>query len=213
MTDTQFQGGLTMVAQREPQHMTIDEWRELERTSYDIKHEYIDGQVYAMSGGSLAHGRIGSNAVRTLEDALATAGKPCDVYNSDVAVRLSPRRYTYPDATVTCDERDQSAPDKTDVQAPCVIVEVLSDSTEAYDRGRKFSLYRACPTVQEYVLVATKYQSVEVYRRTPQGWAIYQSYGPGDEIELTSLGVRFPLVALYKNAGVLEAMEDLAGEV
>jgi len=213
MTDIQVQGGLTMVAQREPQRMTVDEWRELERTSHDIKHEYIDGQVYAMSGGSLAHGRIGSNAVRTLEDTLASAGKPCDVYNSDVAVRLSPRRYTYPDASVTCDERDRSAPDKTDVQAPCVIVEVLSDSTEAYDRGRKFSLYRACPTVQEYMLVATRYQAVEVYRRTPQGWAIYQSYVPSDEIELTSLDVRFPLAALYKNAGVPEALEDTEGEV
>jgi Uma2 family endonuclease len=213
MTDIQFQGGMTMVAQREPQHMTVDEWRTLERTSHDIKHEYIDGQVYAMSGGSLAHGRIASNAVRTLEDALARTGKACDVYNSDVATRLSPRRYTYPDASVTCDERDRPAPDKTDVQAPCVIVEVLSDSTEAYDRGRKFGLYRACPTVQEYILVATKYQAVEVYRRTPQGWAIYQSYGPGDEIELTSLDVRFPFATLYKNAGVPEAMEDPEGEV
>src|SRR5712692_3010003 len=144
-----------MVAQRESHYMTVDEWRELERKSRDIKYEYIDGQVYAMSGGSLAHGRISSNVVRTLEDALAAKGKPCNVYNSDVAVRLSPTRYTYPDASVTCDERDQSAPDKIDVQVPCVIVEVLSDSTEAYDRGRKFSLYRACPTVQEYMLVAT----------------------------------------------------------
>jgi Uma2 family endonuclease len=202
-----------VVAQREPQHLTVDEWRELERTSHDIKHEYIDGLVYAMSGGSLAHGRIGSNAVRTLEDALATAGRLCDVYNSDVAARLSSRRYTYPDASVTCDERDRSAPDKTEVQAPCVIVEVLSDSTEAYDRGRKFGLYRSCQTVQEYVLVATRYQAVEVYRRTPQGWTIYQSYGPGDEIELTSLDVCFPLAALYKNAGVPEAMEDPEGEV
>src|SRR5947209_5675005 len=202
-----------MVAQGEQQRLTVDEWRELERNSHDIKHEYIDGWVYAMSGESLAHGRIGINAVRTLEDALAAAGKPCNVYNSDVAARLSPRRYTYPDATVTCDERDRPAPDKSEVQAPCVIVEVLSDSTEAYDRGRKFGLYRACPTIQEYVLVATKYQAVEVYRRTPQGWAIYQSYGPGDEIELTSLGVRFPLAALYKNAGVLEAREDREGEV
>src|SRR6266480_6514444 len=116
-----FSGGLTMVARREPHRMTVDEWRELERTSHDIKHEYIDGQVYAMSGGSLAHGRIGSNTIRTLEDALATAGKSCYVYNSDVAARLSARRYTYPDASVTCDERDRSAPDKTDVQAPCVI--------------------------------------------------------------------------------------------
>src|SRR5205823_12149075 len=92
MTDIKFQRGLTMVAQREPQHMTVDEWRELERTSHDIKHEYIDGHVYAMSGVGLAHGRIGSNTIRTLEDALATAGKPYDVYNSDVAARLSPRR-------------------------------------------------------------------------------------------------------------------------
>ena len=202
-----------MVVQREPQYMTVDEWRTLERTSHDSKHEYIDGQVYAMSGGSLAHGRIGSNTVRTREDALATASNPCDVYNSDVAVRLSPRRYTYPDASVTCHERDQATPEKTEVQAPCVIVEVLSDSTEAYDRGRKFGLYRACPTIQEYVLVATRYQAVEVFRRTPQGWAIYQSYGPGDEIELTSLGIRFPLAALYKNAGVVEAMEDFEGEI
>src|SRR5436309_3378319 len=204
-----------MVAQPppSPRGMSVDEWRELERTSHDIKHEYIDGQVYAMSGGSLAHGRIGSNVVRALEDAPATADKPCDVYNSDVATRLSPRRYTYPDASVTCDARDRSAPDKTDVQAPCVIVEVLSDSTEAYDRGRKFSLYRACTTIQEYVLVATKYQAVEVYRRTLQGWAIYQSYGPGDEIALMSLDVHFPLAALYKNAGVLESIPDTEGEV
>ena len=202
-----------MVAQREPHYMSVDEWRELELNSHDIKHEYIDGQVYAMSGGSLAHGRIGSNAVRTLEDALAAKGKPCDVYNSDVAARLSSTRYTYPDASVTCDERDRSAPDKTDVQVPRVIVEVLSDSTEAYDRGRKFGLYRACPTVQEYVLVATRYQAVEVYRRTPQGWTSYQAYGPGDEIELTSLGIHFPMTMLYRNAGVPEAIDDPKGEV
>jgi Uma2 family endonuclease len=65
-----------MVAQREPQRMTVDEWRELERTSHDIKHEYIDGLVYAMAGESLAHGRISSNAIRTLEDALAARGQP-----------------------------------------------------------------------------------------------------------------------------------------
>jgi Uma2 family endonuclease len=135
------------------------------------------------------------------------------VYNSDVAARLSPTRYTYPDATVTCDERDQAAPDKTEVQAPHLIVEVLSDSTEAYDRGRKFGLYRACPTVEEYVLVASRYQAVEVYRRTAQGWTNYQAYGPGDEIELMSLDVRFPVAALYRNAGVPEALAEPEGEV
>jgi Uma2 family endonuclease len=151
--------------------------------------------------------------VRALEDALLAAGKPCSVYNSDVATRISSRRFTYPDASVTCDERDQAAPDKTEVQAPCVIVEVLSDSTEAYDRGRKFGLYRVCPTVQEYILVATKYQSVEVYRRTPQGWTHYYAYAPEDEIELTSLAIHFPVASLYKNAGIPETMDDLEGEI
>ena len=134
--------------------MTVDEWRELERTTSDAKYEYIDGQVYLMSGGSLAHSRISSNTVRTLEDALGS--EPCYVYNSDASVSLSETRYTYPDASVSCDPRDQPTTEQIQVQAPCVIVEVLSDSTEGKDRIRKANLYRACPTIQEYVLIATK---------------------------------------------------------
>jgi Uma2 family endonuclease len=79
---------------------------------------------------------------------------------------------------------------------------VEEDSTEAYDRGRKFGFYRLCPTVQEYVLVATKYQVVEVYRRTIRGWTNYFPYGPGDEIELASLSIFVPVNALYRNSGV-----------
>jgi Uma2 family endonuclease len=77
-----------------------------------------------------------------------------------------------------------------------VVVEVLSDSTESYDRGKKFLLYRACHTLQEYVVVATKYQFVEVYRHTTQGWTNYQFYGPGEEIELTSLGIHVAVSSL-----------------
>ncbi len=203
-----------MVAQpsRLPQQMSVDEWRELERTSHDSKHEYIDGRVYAMSGGSLAHSRIALNVCNALESALSAEGMPCFVYNSDAAARLSSRRYTYPDASVTCDERDQPTPDKTEIQSPCVIVEVLSASTEAYDRGEKFGYYRSCPHVQEYVLIATKYQTIEVFRRTTPRWT-YDAYGPGDEIELTSLAIRLPLATLYKNAGVPATLNDPEGEV
>ncbi len=200
-----------MVAQpSQPKFMSVDEWSELERHSHDIKHEYINGQVYAMAGGSRAHGRISSNAVRALEDALDDS--PCNVYNSDVAARLSPTCFTYPDATVTCDERDQATPDETEIQSPRVIVEVLSDSTEAYNRGEKFALYRACPTVQEYVLVATKYQAVEAFHRTLKGWE-YQAYGPGDEVELTSIGVRILLGVLYRRTTVPETLDAPEGEV
>ncbi len=203
-----------MVAQQDaPRTMTVDAWRELERGSHDAKHEYIDGQVYAMAGGSRAHARIASDALRAIEDALAAAHRPCNVYNSDVAARLSPRRYTYPDVTVTCDERDEATTGETEVQAPRVIIEVISDSTEAYDRGEKFGYYRACPTIQEYVLIATKYQAVEVYRRTGRGWTTYQAYGSGDEILLESIDVNVPLALLYKRTDVPERQLDPEGEV
>ncbi|GAC1397665.1 MAG: Uma2 family endonuclease [Ktedonobacteraceae bacterium] len=201
-----------MVAQPAPHRISVEEWRELERISNDIKHEYIDGYVYAMSGGSLAHSSIGINAVRVFQDALRTAGKQCYTYNLDVAARLSSRRYTYPDATVTCNERDKPTPDKTEIQSPRVIVEVLSDSTEAYDRGRKLGYYRACPTVEEYVLVASKYQSVEVYRRTQRGW-IYDFYGPEDEIELISLSISVSVAALYRDAGMPVVVDEPEGEI
>lgn len=198
-----------MVAQREPRSMTVDEWRELERASPDVKYEYIDGRVYLMSGGTANHARIGSNAVRALEDALGDS--PCNVYNSDLGVRLSETRYTYPDASVTCDKRDQGDTDM--VQSPRLILDVLSESTEAYDRGKKFALYRQCPTIEEYVLIATDLQSVEVFHRTPEGWVAYHArvYGPGDTIELASIGVQFPLSVLYRRTTVRESLDVLEG--
>ena len=200
-----------MVAQpSQPHYMTVDEWRELEEQS-EIKHEYINGQVYAMAGGSLAHSFVAVNVVALLNSAFGDG--PCTAYNSDAAARLSPTCYTYPDATVTCDEHDFPTTELLEIRVPRVIVEVLSDSTEARDRGVKFRYYRACQTVQEYVLVATKYQAVEVFRRTPNGWAIYQAYGPDEEVELTSIGVRIPLAAFYRRTDVPENMDEPEGQV
>jgi len=194
-----------MVAQREPRHMTVDEWRELERANPDNKYEYIDGQVYLMSGASLAHSRIGSNTVRALEDALGN--EPCYVYNSDASVSLSEMRYTYPDASVSCDPRDQPTTEQIQVQAPRMVVEVLSDSTEGIDRIRKANLYHACPTIQEYMLIATKYQAVEIQRRAGDEWTLHL-FGPNDEIELASIGVHFPLAILYRGTAVPAMLND-----
>ena len=119
--------------------------------------------------------------------------------------------YTYADVSVSCDERDRPS-EETDILYSRLVVEVLSDSTESYDRGRKFLLYRSCPTLQGYGIVATKYPSVEVYRRTERGWTDYQFYSPGDEIELTSLGIHVSVSSLYRNAGVPETIEDPGGE-
>ncbi len=123
-------------------------------------------------------------------------------------MRLSETRYTFPDASVTGDERDQGEEDM--VQSPRLIVEVLSESTEAYDRGKKFAFYRQCPTIEEYVLVATDHQAVEVFHRTPEGWSAYHArlYGPGDTIELASLNIQFPLANLYQRTTVRESLDS-----
>ena len=198
-----------VVQPSQPHSMTVEEWRELEQQS-EIKHEYIGGYIYAMAGGSLAHGYISTRVIRHLEDGLGN--RSCMVYNSDVVARLSSERYTYPDATVTCDQRDRPSKKLREIKAPSVIVEVLSDTTEAYDRGEKFGYYRECPTVQEYVLENTKRQLVEVYHRTQEGWILHV-YKPGDEIELTSIDVHFPLAALYELTDVPEIVEVPKGEV
>jgi Uma2 family endonuclease len=191
-----------MVAQRTWQHITVEEWRALSRASPDVKYEYVDGEVYAMSmpGGSRAHAWIAVNAVTILNSAFA--GGPCMAYNSDVATRVSAIRYNLPDVVVSCDARDEPTRGESEILAPRVVFEVLSDSTEARDRGEKFDSYRACPTIQEYVVVRTDRQAVEVYRRAPDGWGTFQVYGSGDEVELTSVDARFPVAALYQRTDV-----------
>ncbi len=201
-----------MVAQpSRSRSMSVDEWRELEQHS-DIKHEYIDGQVYAMARATLAHVQISANAMLALRNALGNG--PCYTYVSDATARLSSTRYTYPDVVVTYDEQDHPTTRQREVQAPRVVIEVLSPgSTEEYDRGEKFGYYRECPTVEEYVLVSTKRQLVEVFRRTTEGWTVYHIYEPGDEVELISVGVRIPVATFYEMTDVPEVFGGPKGKV
>jgi Uma2 family endonuclease len=194
-----------MVAEQRPGRLTVDEWRVLERTS-EIKHEYSDGYLYAMAGGSLAHSRIAGNIFSAVDAALGDG--PCNAYTSDAAARVSSSRYTYPDVMVSCSEHDQPSPDETEVNEPRVVFEVLSPSTEHRDRGRKWDYYRQCASLQEYVLVGTEYQRVEVYRRTERGWGLFSIYGPEDAVELTSLDIRFSVAAIYRRSGVPQASPE-----
>jgi len=179
----------------QPIYTTPEEYLKLDRNS-PVRYEYMDGHAYALAGGTLDHSTICVNLVSLLHHLLQ--GSPCRVYNSDARVRLSPTRYVYPDLTISCDAQDRGPTDV--LTAPRVVIEVLSPSTEGYDRGEKFSYYRECPSLQEYVLVASERQTVEVYFRQEQApWGV-RAYGQGDEIALTSIDVRFPLDAVY--AGV-----------
>lgn len=186
-----------------PQPMDLDAFFALVEAS-DEKYEYVDGYVHLMSGGTLEHARIALNLALLIDNALR--GAPCLVYNSDVWARVAERKYLLPDLVVTCDPTDRGR--KTYVEAPRLIVEVLSDSTEKRDRGRKFERYRACPAVEEYVLVNHRVRLIEVYHREGRFWT-YRTYADGDECMLESIGVRFPVAAAYDRTDVpMQATPD-----
>ncbi len=187
-----------MVADAQPPVMTVDEYRAMERASTE-RHEFIDGHVYLMAGGTRLHSALGRNVVTLLTEAVGDG--PCEVYNSDMRVRLSESVYVYPDATVTCDERDRVTDEEDEIAYPRVVVEVLSAGTERTDRGRKLRDYQACRTVEEYALVSSEYQAVEIYRRSGSSWT-YHRYEAGDNAELTSIGARMPLAAVYRRTSV-----------
>lgn len=155
--------------------MTVEEYFKWE-AQQELRHEYIDGAIFAMTGGSIPHTKIYLNFYRVLYPHLRQRG--CDAYVSDVKVMANQSRYFYPDLVITCDPEDFKSRDF--VQYPKVIVEVLSPSTASHDRGEKFKYYRQIPTLQEYVLVDSESTSVEVYHRGDGKMWLYYAYTDGE---------------------------------
>jgi Uma2 family endonuclease len=184
-----------MVAAREnfprftPEEYFAWEEQQLER------HEYINGEVYAMSGGTVNHSDIAGNLLILLKTHLRGSG--CKTLNSDVRVNIvESTNYVYPDISVTCNERDKSTTQY--ITYPCLIVEVLSPSTEAYDRGNKFRMYRQNPSLQEYVLVDADAVAIELFRKNDgDNWQII-NYQLGDLVELKSVNLTFPIEDVYE---------------
>jgi len=162
------------------------------------KREFIRGQVYAMAGGTPEHGALAAAVIGEMREALR--GKPCRVYSSDLRVRIPDTDLaTYPDASVICGRLETAPDDSNAAINPKLLVEVLSESTEAYDRGSKAAHYRRIPSLQEYVLVAQDEQRIEVYRRNDEGgWVLYEAR-PGEKLELRSIGVSLDVSAVYEN--------------
>ena len=178
--------------------MTAAEYLDAEHAAVD-RHEFHDGEMLAMAGSTFEHDQITGNAIRQLGNKLD--GTDCRVMTSNMRVRPGPSsRYVYPDLSVVCG-LPQFDPDdrrRTTVTNPRVIVEVLSDSTEAYDRGGKFTLYRECETLEEYVLIAQDRPAVEAYHRQPDGtWSFAAWTGTEAVARLRSLGVDLALSNVY----------------
>lgn len=185
---------------------TVEEYLRLDNES-DEKHEYWDGfivplsQLIAMAGGTFEHSLITTNFTSALNARLK--GGPCRVMGSDLRIKV-PRSpfYLYPDASVICDPPlfDPQAGGRTTVLNPRVAVEVLSPSTEAYDRGKKLQRYLQIPSLEEYVLIAQAEPSIDTYFRHPDGsWTFSVAYGLDATVTLRSLGVSVPLGEVYAN--------------
>ena len=191
-----------MIAQLDSPLMSPQEYLRWELEQLD-KYGYIDGHAYAMAGGTLAHNRVAVNLTALLNPHLR--GKECVTYSGDAKVGITEKGpFHYPDVSVTCDERDRDA--QYYIRYPCLIVEVLSSSTEAFDRGRKFEHYRQIETLREYVLINPEKMSVECYRlNNNEKWELTHYYvnslnrKDSCRVDLNSVDLSFPIGDLYEN--------------
>lgn len=163
------------------------------------RHEYHGGEILAMSGGSDTHSFIIANVIREFGNALK--GKPCSVAEGNLRVRNRHEpRYVYPDASVICGDReyDPDDPNRHTVLNPRVIVEVLSPTTEAYDRGNKFEYYQGIEALEEYLLIAQDHPAVQSFLRQGDGtWSLMGFNGPDATLRLRSLAITIPLPEIY----------------
>ncbi|HZD05565.1 MAG TPA: Uma2 family endonuclease [Longimicrobiales bacterium] len=185
--------GRTTLSKPDP-WISPEEYLDLERRA-ETKSEYLDGRIYAMAGASRAHNAIVANLV--IEIGRQVKGGPCRVYPSDLRVRVSEAgMYTYPDVSVVCGEAELEDEHRDTLLNPTVLIEVLSESTERYDRGRKAEHYRRIGSLQEYVLVAQAEPHVECYRRAGEReWVLTEAVGLDESAQLTAV----PCVLLLRD--------------
>ena len=167
-----------------------------------FKSEFVAGNVYAMTGASLRHNVISGNIFSVLRTHVR--GSPCRTFVSDAKLRIAKFScFYYPDVMVTCDARHQSvSSDDSVIDTPRLIVEVLSDSTEATDRREKLQAYRSLPSLLEYVLVSQLAPAIEIHRRQGDiGWQII-SLVPGDPVELSSVDLITDFASIYDESGL-----------
>lgn len=178
-----------------PLELTYQDYLALERSS-GLRHEFLDGQAWAMSGGSPRHSAIKVNLGAHLKGALR--GRPCRPYDSDLKLRVRESGLaTYADTAVICGPIVPDTVDPLAATNPTLVVEVLSPSTEAWDRGWKWEHYRSMPTLRHYLLVDAGRQRIEHYERLPDESWRYSVHGEGGTVVLGALGIELPLAAVY----------------
>jgi Uma2 family endonuclease len=180
----------------QPSVVTEREYLDLERKS-EVWSEYIDGRIFVMSGASRRHNLIAGNLCREISSQLRGGG--CEAYVSGMRVKVAPTgMYTYPDIVGLCGEPLFEDASVDTLLNPAVIVEVLSTSTEAYDRGEKFAHYRRLETLREYVLVAQDRVRIEHYRREGEQWILTEISDPEGTLHLPSIDCHVGIAAIFQ---------------
>lgn len=184
-------------------HYTYDEYRRFEEET-DAKHEYLDGQILAMAGGTLEHAALAA-AISTILAQLLEGG-PCHWFGSDTRVRVRATGLaTYPDVTVICGDVERDPDDRNAAVNPTLLVEVSSESTEAYDRGEKAEHYRRIPSLRECVLVSHRERRIERRWRDGEAWQL-ESAGRGDTVHIAALGIALEVDAVYDRSPLTRAI-------
>ena len=180
-----------------PKHrITVAEYLDLEQAS-EVRHEYLHGEIFAMGGASESHNLIVWNIGGELRSRLKQ--RPCRAYTSDMRVKVDRTGlYTYPDVVALCGDPQFEEGGRNTLLNPLLIVEVFSESTEAYDRGKKFAHYRQIESLRQYLLVSQDARLVELFTRQDDGrWVLAAFDRPEDIISLTSLDCELPLAEIY----------------
>ncbi len=178
------------------------EYLAFERAQTDAKHEYLDGEITAMSGVSLEHNLIAVNVLTALRTQMR--GRPCNVFSGDMRVKVSATGlYTYPDISALCGERQLEDDTFDTLLNPSVIIEILSPSTEAYDRGVKFAHYQSIESLQVYALIAQDKRRIEIYRRQESdNWLYSAVEGLDAKVSLDAISCELTAADVYE--GVIE---------
>jgi Uma2 family endonuclease len=187
----------------EPAHRvnySLADYLALEESS-SVKHEFLDGQIYGMAGGTPEHAALKAAVTGLLFSQLK--GTSCRLYDADLRVRVQQTGLlTYPDVTVACGPLERDAGDANAIVNPRLLVEVTSRSTEEYDRGDKFEHYKRIPSLREYLLVSHSSCTIELWRREADGAWSQLNAGAGEAMELRSVGATLTVDELYAAAGI-----------
>jgi Uma2 family endonuclease len=184
--------------------LTVVEYLEYEKES-EVKHEYYQGEIFAMSGAKVAHNTIVVNVTVAL--GIRLRGKSCRPFNSDQRIHIPQNTlFTYPDISIVCGPVETLNNDDFNVLNPSVIIEVLSPGTKSYDRGEKFKLYRDITTLKEYILIDSQFINIEAFRLNAIGhWELEEFKSLRNTLQIPSIDVSLPLHEIYEGSPALKA--------